>query len=167
MEKARKIEDLLGDMERWTRNLDWMEELLRRWRVREWRESQEEKERIREEERGRQDVERKKKERMKDERRRKKKEKISDREKRKEEEIIGVEIKNTGEKGDRCPAGKVQEKDRERKVGEGRVYMMEKRLGEAIERRGNEEEGEERSQGRGELQKCFGREGRSEESGGS
>lgn len=51
---------MLGDMERWTRNLDWMEELLRGWRVREWRESQEEKERIREEERGRQeDVERK------------------------------------------------------------------------------------------------------------
>lgn len=64
------------------------------------------------------------------------------------------------------PGGKGS-RERERKVGEGRVYMMEKRLGEAIERRGNKEEGEERSQGRGELQKCFGREGRSEESGGA
>lgn len=41
-----------------------------------------------------------------------------------------MEIKDAGEKGDRCSAEKVQEEDRERKVGKGRVDVMEKRLGD-------------------------------------
>lgn len=109
MERAKIVEELLGDMERWRRYIGWMEELLRGWRVKKWSENQKGRERNKEEDDGKhEETERKRDKDSNGEGRRKRTEDRSGREKRKEKEDIGVEAGDNGQKVDGRVSGKVQ-----------------------------------------------------------
>lgn len=106
MERARKVEELLRGLERWRRDIDWLEEILREWQMNERSERQEKRERIGEE--GERKNGRlvkagvKRDERQKEVRRGRHKMDSNEREKKRdiEEEVGAVGEKDKGERGE-------------------------------------------------------------------